>query len=60
MGAGFPEQFAPILRTYNAGAPRQEQSLVTASRHKSLEFTAAEPVCAHYLGRTAEVAVEMC
>ena len=38
MGARFPEQRAPILRMNHAGLFRQEQSLVTASCHKSLKF----------------------
>ena len=41
VGAGFLEQFALILRTHNAGLPRQEKSPATASSHKSLKFQRA-------------------
>ena len=37
-GAGFPERFVPISRTYNARPPRQEKSLVAANCRISLKF----------------------
>ena len=37
MGSGFPEQYASILRIYNAGTPRQEKSLLMAGSPKSLK-----------------------
>ena len=37
-GKRFPERFAPIFRTPNAGLPRQEKSLVMASSQRSLSF----------------------
>ena len=41
MGAGFPGQFASILRMSNAGVSRREKSLVIASCRRSLKFADA-------------------
>ena len=37
-GAGFPEQFASLLRTHNAGLPRQEKSPMMAGNRRSPMF----------------------
>ena len=54
--AGFPGQFAPILRTQIAGLPRQEEPLELAGGRKSLKFGDAATNTRRLIGSCGEAA----